>query len=236
MEYKTEGKLIMGKIDLLNIGIELLASVIVILITTCLTHIVTKKQLNEQHNNELKKINKQLTQTYTNERKSKYNDIQLQNLVELHELLTKSATSINFIVNSHCEYFQKILDGKLQANENNWESHMQHVMSEEIGRINYLPQIIKRLILMPDFKSKFTEESIEIDNKEYNYIQLDMVIKVFRRDILYMISSEDNTLNQKHIEEYKAFSRNYYTLITQLNEKIENRITEIQNDDMNESN
>lgn len=226
----------MGKIDLLNIGIELLASVIVILITTCLTHLVTKKQLNEQHNNELKKINKQLTQTYTNERKSKYNDIQLQNLVELHELLSKSATSINFIVNSHCEYFQKIIDGKLQANENNGESHMQHVMSEEIGRINYLPQITKRLILIPDFKKEFTEEEIEINSKKYNYISLDMVIKVTRRDILYMISSEDNTLTEKDIEEYKAFSRNYYSLITQLNEKIENKITEIQNKDMNESN
>lgn len=226
----------MGKIDLLNIGIELLTSVIVILITTCLTHLVTKKQLNEQHNNELKKINKQLTQTYTNERKSKYNDIQLQNLVELHELLSKSATSINFIVNSHCEYFQKIIDGKLQANENNWESHIQHVMSDEIGRINYLPQITKRLILMPEFKGVFTEERIEIDKNKYNYIELDMVIKVFRRDILHKIASNTNTLSEKDIGEYKAFSRNYYSLITQLNEKIENKITEIQNEDMNESN
>ncbi|MCJ0907683.1 hypothetical protein MTW84_00555 [Mammaliicoccus sciuri] len=226
----------MGKIDLLNVGIELLGSVIVILITTYFTHIVTKRQLNEQHNNEIKKINKQLIQTYTNERKSKYNDLQIQNLVELHGILSKSATSINFTVNSHCEYFQKILDGNLQANENNWKSHIDQLMSEEIGRTNFLPQITKRLILIPNFKKEFTEEEIEINRKKYNYISLDMVIKVTRRDILYMISSEDNTLTQKDIEEYKAFSRNYYTLITQLNKKIENKITAIQNEDMNESN
>lgn len=226
----------MGKIDLLNVGIELLGSIVVIVISTFITHKVTKKQLNEQHNNELKKINKQLTHTYTNERKSKYNDLQLQNLVELHDILSKSASSINFIVNSHCEYFQKILDGNLQANENNWKNHMEQLMSEEVGRTNFLPQITKRLILMSDFKNEFTEEKIEIGYKEYNYIELDMVIKVFRRDMLYKISSEDNTLSEKDIDEYKVFSRNYYTLITQLNKKIENKIKEIQNEDMNEIN
>lgn len=225
----------MGKIDLLSSLMDLGSSLVIIVISTIITKIVTKKQLEKQHNNELKKINKQLTQTYTNERKSKYNDLLLQNLVELHGILSKSATSINFIVESHCEYFQKILDGNIQANENDWQSHMQKVMSKEIGRKNYLPQITKRLILMSDFKSEFTEERIEIDNNDYNYIELDMAIKVYRRNLLYIISSKDKTLSKKDIEEYRAFSRNYYTLITQLNEKIETKITAIQNEDMNET-
>ncbi|MGK4468253.1 hypothetical protein [Mammaliicoccus sciuri] len=224
----------MGKIDFWMYGFDLLSSIIVILVTALVTHKITKKQMNEQHNNELKKINKQLTQTYSNERKSKYNDLQLQNLVELHELLSKSATSINFIVNSHCEYFQKIIDGNLKANENNWKNHLEQMMSEELGRTNFLPRIIKRLILIPDFKKEFNEEEIEINNVKYNYIGLDMVIKIFRRDMLYKLSNEEKSLNEKDIEEYKSFSINYYTLITQLNEKIENKINEIQTEDMNE--
>lgn len=231
---KQERNISMGKIDFWMYGFDLLSSIIVILVTALVTHKITKKQMNEQHNNELKKINKQLTQTYSNERKSKYNDLQLQNLVELHELLSKSATSINFIVNSHCEYFQKIIDGNLKANENNWKNHLEQMMSEELGRTNFLPRIIKRLILIPDFKKEFNEEEIEINNVKYNYIGLDMVIKIFRRDMLYKLSNEEKSLNEKDIEEYKSFSINYYTLITQLNEKIENKINEIQTEDMNE--
>ena len=71
-------------------------------------------KLFERHKNELEKIERQhknelnnLKHVYTNERNSKINDLKIQKLMELHDMLSKEATSINYISHANLSYFHK---------------------------------------------------------------------------------------------------------------------------------
>ncbi|PTI80085.1 hypothetical protein BU098_13725, partial [Staphylococcus xylosus] len=70
-----------------------------------------------------KKMEKQLEKTYINERKSKINDLQIQNLSDLHDTLIKSSTVINHIWIYNCNYFKLIINNDIDVSDDDWHEH-----------------------------------------------------------------------------------------------------------------
>jgi len=223
--------------QIINWGVSILVTP---LITFFITWYKMRKQhsneltkLFERHKNELEKIERQhknelnnLKRVYTNERNSKINDLKIQKLIELHDMLSKEATSINYISHANLSYFHKLLSKETEANDNTWEEHNKSILENEKTKVNYIPQIRNRLLLLPTFKSKFKNEKLEVDSKKYNYIDFDLAIKYNKPKFLFEKAKNDN-LQDVDIDEYTSFSQRYFDLIESLIELIEKEIEEI---------
>ena len=215
-----------------------------ILVTPLITFFITWYKMRKQHSNELtklferhqyelEKIERQhenelnnLKHVYTNERNSKINDLKIQNLMELHDMLSKEATSINYISHANLSYFHKVLSKETEANDNTWEEHNKSILENEKTKVNYIPQIRNRLLLLPTFKGKFKNEKLKVDSKKYNYIEFDLAIKYNKPKFLFE-KAKNNNLQNIDIDNYSSFSQRYFDLIESLMELIEKEIEEI---------
>ncbi len=215
-----------------------------ILVTPLITFFITWYKMRKQHSNELtklferhqyelEKIEKQhknelnnLKHVYTNERNSKINDLKIQKLMELHDMLSKEATSINYISHANISYFLKVLSKETEANDNTWEEHNKSILENERTKVNYIPQIRNRLLLLPSFKYKFKNKKVEVDSKKFNYIDFDLAIKYNKPKLLFDTAKNDN-LQNIDIDKYTSFSQRYFELIESLMELIEKEIEEI---------
>ncbi|WP_404398057.1 hypothetical protein [Mammaliicoccus sciuri] len=197
----------------LNWGVSIIA-------TPFITYIFTRISMNKQHKNEIEK----LKQTYFNNRKSIINDKQIEKLLELHDMFSKEATSVNYIVHSNISYFTKVLNGELMADNSTWEDKIKSILENETTKINYIPQIRNRLLLLTtDAKSKIKKESIIMENVDYNFVKMDSNIKYHLPNIMFD-KAKVNNLKKDDIVKYSAFSRNYYYLIERINDLIEAEI------------
>ncbi|WP_204236728.1 hypothetical protein [Mammaliicoccus sciuri] len=197
----------------LNWGVSIIA-------TPFITYIFTRRSMNKQHKNEIEKLN----QTYFNNRKSIINDKQIEKLIELHDMFSKEATSVNYIVNSNISYFTKVLNGVIIADISTWEDKNKSILENETTKINYIPQIRNRLLLLTtDAKSKIKEASIKMAKVDYNFVKMDSNIKYHMPNIMFD-KAKDNNLKKEDIDKYRAFSLNYYYLIERINDLIEAEI------------
>lgn len=199
-----------------------------------------KNELNkirEENKNDLEKIEKQheneinsLKQVYTNERNSKINDLKIKKLTELHDMLSKEATSINYISHANLSYFHNILSKETEANDKTWEEHNKSILENERTKVNYIPQIRNRLLLLPSFKDKFKNKTEEVNSNEYNYIAFDLSIKYNCPDFLFK-NAKNGQLQKEYVEKYKSFSQRYFDLIESLMKLIEKEIETIIHND-----
>lgn len=177
-------------------------------------------------NNQMKK---QLKTTYTNDRKSKINDLQIQNLSDLHDTLIKSSTTINHIWTSNCSYFKLIINKKIEVSDDIWYEHNKLISEDIKTKINYIPQIRKKLSLVPGLKNDFNNTFIEIRGENFNYKQIDNYIKYNKPKELFK-KAKQGELDDLDFNEYVEYGYKYFELIdvlfTKLEDKIENIVKE----------
>ncbi|RIL19327.1 hypothetical protein, partial [Staphylococcus gallinarum] len=110
-----------------------------------------------------------------------------------------------------------------EANDNTWEEHNKSILENERTKVNYIPQIRNRLLLLPSFKYKFKNKKVEVDSKKFNYIDFDLAIKYNKPKLLFDTAKNDN-LQNIDIDKYTSFSQRYFELIESLMELIEKEI------------
>src|SRR5699024_7680734 len=146
-------------------------------------------------------------------------------------MFSKEATSVNYIVHSNLSYFNKVLNNELIADNSTWEDQNKTVLENERTKVNYIPQIRNRLLLLTtDAKGKIKKESIKMRSNDYNFVSLDSNIK-YHMPTLMFHKAKDKKLNKDDIDKYRAFSMNYYYLIERINDIIEVEIEDIIKED-----
>lgn len=199
----------------INWPFQIISWIITVLLTPFLASLLAKNQMK-----------KQLEKTYTNDRKSKINDLQIQNLSELHDTLSKWVTVNNHIRTAHYSFFTDVLKKKIEATDTTWYEHNLSILENDKTKINYLPQIKRKLLLVPNFKIDFENVHIETNGKKANYIEFDNYIKYSKPQDLFKKAKEGN-LNINDINEYMSYSQLYYGLLHDLYSELESKIESI---------
>ncbi|MEB7746302.1 hypothetical protein NGB19_05820 [Staphylococcus equorum] len=199
----------------INWPFQIMSWVVTVVLTPCLASLLAKQQMK-----------KQLDKTYTNERKSKINDLQIQNLSELHDTLIKSSTVINHIWTSNCSYFKLIINNEIGVSDDDWHEHNKLISEDIKTKVNYIPQIRKKLSLIPSLKNDFNNTFIRIRGEEFNYKQIDNYIKYKKPEELF-IKAKQGELDELDYNEYVEFGYKYFSLIDVLYNKLEDKIENI---------
>lgn len=199
----------------INWPFQIISWIVTVLLTPFLASLLAKNQMK-----------KQLEKTYTNERKSKINDLQIQNLSELHDTLSKWVTVNSHIRTAHYIFFTDVLNEKVEATDTTWHEHNLSILENDKTKINYLPQIKRKLLLVPNFKTDFKNVHIETSGNKSNYIKFDNYIKYSKPKELFEKAKEGN-LNIADINEYISYSQLYFELVDDLYSELETKIESI---------
>ena len=101
------------------------------------------------------------------------------------------------------------------------------MISEDIKtKVNYIPQIRKKLSLIPSLKNDFNNTFIRIRGEEFNYKQIDNYIKYKKPEELF-IKAKQGELDELDYNEYVEFGYKYFSLIDVLYNKLEDKIENI---------
>lgn len=187
--------------------------IITIGIVPYLAHFFTKKQMEKQHENN--KVMKNF-------------DLDLENLKELEELLKKSLTACNIIVSKHKDYFEKVNNGVIKYGYESWENHQKSIEKDGDNSINYISFIDSKLMMLDDLKEEFEKETIEVNYKEYNYINFDISLRQITPIYLLELSiNNKGSIDKLELDKYISFYFRYTDLMLILITKIKGRIDSI---------
>lgn len=165
---------------------------------------------------------------YENDHKAKMNDLQIQNLIELNEMLSKLMTTSSYIKTLHISFFNKILDNSIEAIDENWNNHQKSILENEKAKINYIPKIRSKLLLLPEFKENFKNKVEDVEGRRDNYIDFYINITYEKPQKLFDKGKEER-LEKIDILNYYMYSGTYSILIEHLFELTEKEIESLVN-------
>lgn len=170
----------------------------------------------------------QMKKRYENDHKAKMNDLQIQNLIELNEMLSKLMTTSSYIKTLHISFFNKILDNSIEAIDENWNNHQKSILENEKAKINYIPKIRSKLLLLPEFKENFKNKVEDVEGRRDDYIDFYINITYKKPQKLFDKGKEER-LEKIDVLNYYMYSETYSILIEHLFELTEKEIEDLVN-------
>lgn len=162
---------------------------------------------------------------FKKERKVKNVDIEIEKLSELHKMISLNLRSVEYYVNSYLEYFRKINEGKIIPSELEWNT----LNKELLNKMNksYQSEIDRLLILLPKMKKYFEKYSKNFNDKEMNYLTLNISLINTLPNVYHDTSLKDNKISEERLSYYMNMLMTYSNLIYNLMKKIEKELEKL---------
>lgn len=181
--------------DVWQISIELIKLIITASIASVITHLLTKKRISDQ-----------LEKSFMYERKAKYNDLEIEHLLNLYSELAKETTAAFYRNKVVIEYFEKAEKDINVLNTSKWDNEFKD-FDERTGMNllhSSLPDIAKYLIFSEDLSQEYYRD-FEVGNTEKNMVKLSTYINQNRPNELYELFKKQQKVDIIKVEELKDF-------------------------------
>lgn len=181
--------------DVWQISIELIKLIITASIASVITHLLTKKRISDQ-----------LEKSFMYERKAKYNDLEIEHLLNLYSELAKETTAAFYRNKVVIEYFEKAEKDINVLNTSKWDNEFKD-FDERTGMNllhSSLPDIAKYLIFSEDLSQEYYRD-FEVGNTKKNIVKLSTYINQNRPNELYELFKNQQKVDIIKVEELKDF-------------------------------